>query len=174
MVELVSSNSDKDITKRRALEQIRSLLVELTANLLRITRGAGKAYDIAHQALELVKAFTAYQEAAGHLPSDYDLSRMLEWHDRDLIFRTDIPYEDKALDYARDRIADGVLQLVASRLIGQKLQEAAGRREMQEGLRDLRQAQDEIAKRYREQHRAAMAKPVRSRKRRLRPKKPTD
>src|SRR4051812_22530158 len=104
MVELISSNSEKDIAKRRALEDVRANLLQLTANLLRIARGAGKGYDVAPQVLDLLKAFTDYRTAAGHLPSDWEISRMLDWHERDLFHRTEIPYEERSLWYAHDRV----------------------------------------------------------------------
>ncbi len=79
MVELVRNRSPTYIAKNRALEQVRKAIIRLTGNLLRVTRGAGKGYEIAGQAAELVKTLAAYQDAAGHLPNDYEISRMIDW-----------------------------------------------------------------------------------------------
>lgn len=75
---VVSEKSAADVAKDRALEDVSWSLRNLAANLIRVTRGAGKSYEITTQVRELVDALVGFQETAGHLPSGYDLERLLD------------------------------------------------------------------------------------------------
>jgi hypothetical protein len=141
---MVSENSKADLARQRASDQVEWKLRELTANLLRITRGAGKPCEIMQQMVDLTEAMRRYQAATGLWPTDefvralnvsYDLETMQHWRD-----------EDRHREYAKDHIIRGALQIVASRLVDQKTQEAAGRSEMHDGIRSLEDLRSEARK----------------------------
>jgi hypothetical protein len=154
---MVSENTETEIARHqaeiardRAMDKISWALRELTANLLRVTRGAGKRYEIATQALALCEAFIEYKEAGGHsyrldeIPNP--LSTQHDWE-----VTRQLNHENRELYSAEQSIICGALQIAASRLIGQRTQEAAGHREMYDGLQRLERLR-------------ASAKPARGRK----------
>jgi hypothetical protein len=142
---IASENSEADLARQRASDQVRWRVRELTANLLRITRGAGKPYDVLGQMSDLAEAMQGYQATTGlsSCPDEFvralnvsnDLETTLQWS-----------AEDRYRDDAEGLIIRGVLQVVASRLVGQKTQEAAGRSEMAFGLRELDELRAEVRK----------------------------
>lgn len=132
-----------DSPEQRELDQVSWALRNLAANLLRVTRGAGKADEIGLQAKAVVDAFLAYREVAGHFPSPYDLEEILSLGvDRDFWERLGEDASERR--EAKETIISGSLQIVASRFVGQKTQERSGDSEMSRGVRilwELRQAQ---------------------------------
>lgn len=85
---IVSDGPDPDQPRRDALAAVRRALRELTANLLRMIRGAGKPYLIVGQLDELTTALIAYSEKSGSMmPSDHDLKRALTPEEYDPLFR---------------------------------------------------------------------------------------
>src|SRR5258708_35983939 len=67
-MEIVADNSEKDLQLKRAQGEIHFALRALTANLFRVTRGAGKPGEIVAQTVELRDALALFVEAAKHLP----------------------------------------------------------------------------------------------------------
>lgn len=132
----VSENSEVDLAHQQALSQLDWKLRELTANLLRITRGAGKPYQIMQQMTDLAAAIQGFWDAKGLSPYGDEFARALDVSN-DLETMQSWSNEDREREYAERRLIRGVLQVVASRLIGQKTQEAAGHNEMYDGLRSL-------------------------------------
>jgi hypothetical protein len=107
---------------------------QLTANLLRVTRGAGNAWEIGKQAQGLIEALIEYREVTGAYPSSYEITDALAiWRKQaDLESISDDRFDEIS---AEEAIIRGALRIVAARLLGQRLQEAAGDSEMSEGLR---------------------------------------
>lgn len=146
-VRLVANNTEADIARDRATAAVSWKLRNLTANLLRVVRGAGKPHEIAEQAGELVLAVAAYQKAFGHWPPSWELSEMLS---------IDQPQEGLARleghewsrAHAEHTIVRGALQIAASRLIGQSTQERAGESEMLDGVRSLEAAREEMRREF--------------------------
>lgn len=127
---IVADNSEADLARLRAEEEFEAALSGLTANLLRIVRGAGKGYEVASDAVRLVAAMEGFRTAFGHWPEDDRFSSVLAVRD------TDRFYEDgQGRHDAIETIVSGSLRLAAARLLGQKLQISAGEREVEEGLR---------------------------------------
>jgi hypothetical protein len=120
-MELVSSNKPRDIEANRAEEEARFALRELAANLMRVTRGAGKPYLILNQVFELANAAIRFQKITGRWP---DLGGELSVDDP-RASNFDSPIKD-----ATDAMLRGALQMVASRLLGQIPQEAMGSTEL--------------------------------------------
>jgi hypothetical protein len=131
---LVSENSDDDIRREHARQDIVWPLKELAANLIRVVRGAGKPYEIASQADRVLDAFEAYREVVGHYPPSDEIQNAvsIRFHDHDR--------ESSEIDWAISQIVQGSLQIAASRIVGQSTQEAAGERETLEGVNALERA----------------------------------
>lgn len=130
-MELVSENSDEKLRQERARRDFNLALVRLTANLMRVTRGAGASYEVGRQAVALVRALDDHWQAFGHYPSSYDYQSALSRNEpRD----PEYGYGQWRRD-ALAQIVSGSLQVSASRLLDQPLQVAAGEREMDNGLR---------------------------------------
>jgi len=120
------------MTKDTNEEHIRQLeadaanyLIDLTANLMRVTRGAGSPYFIYSQAYELLQALQEHRTANNNtgLPSHF--------YTNALNFKTKF---DQASDSSMtlEGIANGSLRFVAAKLLGQDLQKAHGKQEMLE------------------------------------------
>ncbi|AJA10018.1 hypothetical protein SKP52_15700 [Sphingopyxis fribergensis] len=127
---LVSSTSKSEVDEEHARRRLTWPLRELTANLLRTVRGAGKPYAVAEQIFAVANALQEYREAAGCWPSEYDIRTAL---DRDARWPEGKPNDD--MGYGIDEMVDGSLQIAASQLVGQMPQEAAGRHQLFEGLK---------------------------------------
>jgi hypothetical protein len=89
---------------------------------------------------ELNEAIQEYRAAFGIWPWD-EFARVLNPTD-DRTTRQDWSAEDRWRADAEDLIIRGVLQVVASRLVDQKTQEAAGNSEMNMGLREMQEIRD--------------------------------
>jgi hypothetical protein len=105
--------------------------LELCANMMRVTAGAGSPEKVVHQARDLVESFTeaAKSNTSGAYPCDPTAKSMRQ------IFELDYPKSDA------ERIIDSVvrasLRLAASRMLDQPNQIRAAQRELREALRDL-------------------------------------
>ena len=139
--------------QRWATADFESALVSLTVNLLRVTRGAGKAYEVGRQAVELVQVMQKYRNAFGYYPGEGEFHSALRYERE----RTGEygPREERA--DALELIMRGSLQVVASRLAGQRMQISAGESEMLDGLKDYQLWQEDRRRENAEQARAARA-----------------
>lgn len=133
---LASEQSDETLAAARALQLIQWPMKELASNLLRVVRGAGRAWELPDQMVAVLEAVERYREVVGHYPSDHELSEFI---------RFDGQYGDKgdSVTDAYDKIAQGALQLVASTIVGQKTQQSAGESEMTTGVGWLGEAREE-------------------------------
>jgi hypothetical protein len=109
-----------------AMIAVSSCLRELTANLMRVTRGAGKSWYIGRQAQALIDSMVEYQKVVGHYPSSEELGAAL---DIDLDYQEMSNYSEhnREWSYAQQTLIHGALQMAASKLLEQRTQEAAGR-----------------------------------------------
>lgn len=136
---IVSEQSEADLAKHRAVEDLSWPLRSLAANLIRVVRGAGRAYELPSQMVAVLEAIEAYREVVGHYPSDYELSQPINvrypenWRLRD------------GYDGALSTMVQGALQMAASELVRQDTQMTAGESEMLKGVQRL--------ERYRESQR---------------------
>ena len=129
-MQIGSEQSDPEIVEHAALRRINSRLAELTANLMRVARGAGKPYELEKQTGALFEAFERYRGAVGHgVPSD-DLACRLRV--RKDLFDRELSDRDYELDAADEAMVAGALQVAASRLAGQRTQERRGESDMHE------------------------------------------
>lgn len=155
---LVAANDEREIRRHRAQEVVEEAFERLAANMLRVIRGAGQAHYLAQQCLGVVEACRAYHEAVGHWPPAHEIQAGLgiprpAYHE-DTIVR----------DNALHRIMSGSLQVIASKMLGQHLQEAAGDREIHDGMRQYEEWREERRRHYAAAA-AAAARPAGSAKR---------
>ena len=146
-IKLVSENPADEIASKRAQEaaeraeeRARSIvswrLPDLTANLIRVARGAGKPYELEEQAARFVEACGEYREQVGRGVSSEDVQSMLRVRE-DLSHDRKWTPEQYAWNDGEESMIAGALQMAGSRLLGQKTQEARGNSEMFDGLRIL-------------------------------------
>lgn len=141
-MELVSNNSPKEVAHARRMVDVARTLQQLTANLMRVTRGAGKPYDIGRQAEEFLEALLVYQKEVGHFPSSYDIGATLSaQHPPEVLARLTDEHTDEV--NAELSIIKGALQVAASRMLRQGPQESAGYHQMNAGIRERRRLWDE-------------------------------
>lgn len=138
----IAETSAAEIETREASNTLRWALRDLTANLLRIVRGAGRPYSIGQQVEALVAALNGYHDAAGHGPFTEHLTEMLSIDGRIHEWRQRISDSDLHRLYAKEQIVRGALQQAASRLVDQRTQERAGESEMHDGIRNLEAARE--------------------------------
>lgn len=119
-----------DQCKLAALDELRWPTRDLAANLLRVMRGAGKP----HHLIDQLFALTAAIDRAGQVSNAWGIWTVLEEE-----LQSVFPDWEKETDMesAENSIARGALQLLASNLLQQRAQSAAGSREMHEGVREL-------------------------------------
>lgn len=142
---VVSTRTPKEIAQERLGLNVRWQLRELAANLMRVTRGAGKAYMIGRQCAELLEAYDEYFNQVGHYPSDHELATMLDPIDDDE-FLDALDDENREMEIAQREMVDGALQITASKLVGQMTQQRAGESQMMDGLRSFVKAREVIKK----------------------------
>jgi hypothetical protein len=138
---VVSENSDDDLKRRRVDEELGYAIRALTANLLRVTRGAGKPFEIGLQAQRVVDAVVAYYEAWRRNPGPEQYAKYLDIGlDREILAR--VSEEERYRSYAEEAMVRAALQISASRLVGQLTQERVAEHHLYEAIRDL----DEVRK----------------------------
>lgn len=136
---LIAQNTEADRARKLASGQVSWALRDMTANLLRVVRGAGKPNEIVNQTSELLKALVAYRDTVGHPPPPDELAEILSI-ERTQDWRSGVAASAPVLAEAEDRAVRGALQIAASRLIEQPRQEQSGAREMRVGIRDIEAA----------------------------------
>ena len=176
MIRIVSEKSEAELARERAERErahaeldARYAARALTANLIRIHRGAGKPYELGRQLTELVKAMQAHWDAAKYWPYNEIADELRVEDDRDWMAGAESAEID--IHYAKRSIVDGALQIAASRLLGQRPQEAAGEHEMYQGVNSLVRAREERAQRWRKEIGLTAARSPRSRATTNAPKK---
>ena len=141
-MKIVSENSEQEIERQRALRQLDAALRELTANLLRVMRGAGKDYMIAKQAVDLALAAQRYAEVAGVNPT-YEMGEILH-EPYDVEFRRKLSREQNDRLDAEELALRGATQILASRLLSQRPQEASGTNEFYRGVNEIIEAREAL------------------------------
>lgn len=151
MVKLVVENSPKEIARREALGQLEQVLRSLFANLLRVSRGAGKAYEVGPDCVAVIEAYTAYRDVVGYYPASHEISKALNF--RTDKFAEDVDHSDDEMRRAIEWIIAGSFQLVASEFLHQPLQISAGEREIDSGIRELKACREDRIQKFEEEMR---------------------
>lgn len=144
-MQVVSSQSDEDIRRTRARADSEWAMVELTANLLRIIRGAGKPYELGRHLSEVMRTMQQHYDVVGFWPYDEmaEAVRLPDVWDR----AAERPGNAAEL-YAIHSIVRGSLQMIASDLLGQRTQRVSGEHELYGGANDLEAFRQEQRKRW--------------------------
>ena len=116
MPDLRFVNESDDLAKLDKERAHRAALLELTANLMRVVRGAGKAERIAAQTNAFAVAFNEYSDLHGHGPAADLLREILHFRSNDAAGG---PHPEEAI--AESAICRTALQVVASKLLDQKI-----------------------------------------------------
>ncbi len=129
---VVSERSEVDVERRRAAQeieraedQIEGALRELVANILRIMRGAGKGYEVGNHLGRAYEAMLEYERLTGH-----GMWKASVPHRLSIRQSLDTSAADYFVTHEEEDMISGAMQIVASRLLGQRTQESAGDREM--------------------------------------------
>lgn len=170
-IRIISKQSEADIAKNRSEEEIGIALRALAANMLRVIRGAGKAYDLAREMNSCLKAFQAYYDAHNVWPDSFRLQKALDF-DPDEYSRLkpdmgEAGMEQWQIERAENEVCRAALQVAASKLIEQRLQERQGHNDLYSAIRLLEESRAKRRARY-----AAEAKPAKPQK--LKKKPPGD
>ena len=136
-IHLASDKSDADYARERAEEEVLWALRELTANLMRVTRGAGKPWQIVHEAARFIEAVAAYRDVC---PSGFPDFTSLQVDTKPL---SRLKGADLYRAMGEEQVVRGALQITASRILDQATQRAAGHHEMYDGLRAIEEARRE-------------------------------
>lgn len=154
-LKVVSERPAEEIKKQRAAAALGHTLRTLTANLLRIVRGAGKPEQIVDHVEAFARSFTEYCKDTDEMPDTSILRGMIGFHCE--------PSSDDG-----DRFNDGLLensicrhalQVVASTLLDQKIPRDNAMRELRAAMRLMEDSQAKRKKRRRQAQRIA-AKPA--------------
>jgi hypothetical protein len=143
-LKVVAENDAKTLARNRALEAVSQCLKELTANLMRVSRGAGKPHDFYDHIAHVTKALVEYQALTGMFPSADRIHEILSVGER---YTSRDGMEQDFLD-GTEEVIRGALQMAASRLLQQKTQVEAGKSEMMrgviaiEGVREFKRSRD--------------------------------
>jgi hypothetical protein len=162
-----------------AERDLRDALRIAAANMLRIIRGAGKPDELIVQLHNVVQSAIMFKDDVGHWPSSDLLAEMVALkHDVDEIRaerasgglnQEDIDrlYESGRMDrkYAEQSIKTGVLQVIASQLVHQDLQERHGQSELERGIDQAIKANEKRTKYWE----AKNSPPGKSRRKKLTP-----
>jgi hypothetical protein len=153
-------------TREWTERDVTGAICEVAANILRIIRGAGKPYSLLLEMKRTIDAAVKFQEAHGYWPDhvmantlrlEPEHERILKGHKEGRFgqevvdhWMADDKFEKTMAEYA---IQCGALQIIASDLLGQIPQRAAGDREFHEGLfawadkrEERRRNQQDVAK----------------------------
>jgi hypothetical protein len=178
---------DKERQREWATSEFSWAIRETAANMLRIIRGAGKPYELLMQMKKTIDSAIKFQEIHGYWPNDVMANELRLQDETDdclergrsgalaleHIYRwtKDGTFEQMSAEHTLYR---GVLQIIASRMIGQNTQERAGDSEFHQGLRELEEIREKRRRKYMEEQRASRPAPRRTapKKRKLSPRKP--
>jgi hypothetical protein len=151
---------------------------DCAANMLRIIRGAGKPHELMRQMQKALNAAIKFQEIHGYWPQDVianDL-RLEDESEKHLDRVREGELEQSTFDRwsedgtfermdAKHTMHRGALQIIASQLIAQNVQERAGDREFHDGLRAYERVRDKQRARRQAEARAARVTPIKKPKR---------
>ncbi len=129
----MADRADCPVTEAAATA-VGQALRELTANLLRVTRGAGCPDLVIQQTLALCNVFDGYKAAAGRDMPPEQVAAALKLGE--------IPEDDDEeawpdWDRAVRGMVHGAMQVAAAELMAQHAQAAAGRKELFSGYRSI-------------------------------------
>ena len=134
-----SASTDERI---RALVPVRQALRDLAANLLRIMRGSGDPHQIVKQAIVFLDEVDRHTRTVGSMPDGDDFANALAIEELAIDGAPPSERRQQRL-HALQVILQGALQIAASRLQRQGVNERAGEREVESGAEILAELREE-------------------------------
>jgi hypothetical protein len=166
-LQVVAQNSQVAVDAEYAQQAIDRALLQLTANLIRIVRGAGKPEELIGQCAEFVNAAVDFQDKTKRWPPPNALVEAVRFEqDRS----TDYDSFEARRQMAINTMIRGSLQMVASKLLEQRTQFDRGEDEFDRGYRILEDLFEEQRKKRIAEQRAARQPSATKRKPPKRPK----
>jgi hypothetical protein len=140
---VVSERSAEEIKKQRATLELKFALANLTANLIRIVRGAGKPDRVFDDIDGLTGTYNDYCIAFGRPPDGPVVSALLDFNPEQ-----DHPNDDR-LDEIQieNAVCRDALQIVASSLVDQRIHRERALHELQTHLRQFVDVRERTKKR---------------------------
>lgn len=134
---------------------------EFAANLLRVMRGAGRPFDLPQQIINLSESILEVSKTARAWAVSSAIEETLQ---------SAVPggFDAHEHEECTGMIVSGALQLLASRLVHQRAQEAAGEREMASGIKEQERYFEREREKFRKEQEAWIAarrKPTKSKPR---------
>ncbi|WP_454812863.1 hypothetical protein [Labrys neptuniae] len=164
-MKLVIENSEKDLARNAASEEVEKTLREFAINFLRVVAGGGRPYEIYGDMVGCIEAAQAYQKAHGLLPSSWDISNAIDGNRADRERMESWSQKDRerwwadgyasTIDTHMD-IRQASLRIIAAQMAGQKTIQRNAENLFDKGLRRLDDVREE-----RRRERAEAAKPQR-------------
>jgi hypothetical protein len=141
---VVSERSAAEMREQEATRALKAALVELTANLIRVVRGAGKPELIVDQLNSFAAAYNEYPDLVGQGPTPALLAGLIE-------YRPDLYPDDDLFDFTilEHAIYRDALQIVASTLVDQRLQLKRAIGELRTHVRSLEDCREHVRRRRR-------------------------
>lgn len=170
-MKLVVENSDKDLARNAASEEVEKKLREFTINFLRVVAGGGRSYEIYGDMVACIEAAQAFQKLHGLLPSSWDISNAVDGNRADREWMESWPPKDRewyrdndeaSIIEAKMDIRQASLRIVAAQMARQRTIQYNAENLFDKGLRRL----DDI----REERRRARAETSRPRRKKVRKK----
>lgn len=141
-MKLVSDNPEPKVSRERALNSVREPLRSLTANLIRVVRGAGSAYNVFEDIVRAKEALDEFEDLAGAGFTGLDLRECLEIEH----FASSPWFERQDIDQAIEDMIKGALRITAAQLLDQRLQVSAGEKDFFSAQRYYERAVEEERK----------------------------
>ncbi|OCC05295.1 hypothetical protein BA190_10350 [Labrys sp. WJW] len=164
-MKLVSENSEKDLARNAASEEVEKTLREFAINFLRVVAGGGRSYEIYGDMVGCIEAAQAYQKVHGLLPSSWDISNAVDGNRADREWMESWSPKDRERFWtngeatiidAKMDIRQASLRIVAAQMARQRTIQCNAENLFDAGLRRLDNIREE-----RRRERAEAAKPQR-------------
>jgi hypothetical protein len=130
----LADQEQKAISELAAKQIIEWPLRDLASNVMRVSRGAGKPYEIFDNCCQVVVSFREYFDLQGTAPPSWDISEILRFRNLQLRRYGSLP--DDLVDFF-ERAASGALRMSAGRLAADKLQASHGENELFESILEI-------------------------------------
>ena len=148
---LVSEQSEAEVARHRALEHLTPALRHLTANLMRITRGAGHPYRLVEEMVACLQAVQEYRDVVVYGPSTEEIQAALcpdEPEDDFTEEEMNRCYDSGAWDrqQALLQIRRASLAMTAAMLVNQRLQISKAETDMRSATDRLEEAHQTLRK----------------------------
>jgi hypothetical protein len=164
---VVAENNTTTVNHERHRWLYEQPLRALSANIIRVSRGAGKPDDILADCINVATKFQEYLGLVGVWPPGFEIQELLSAQKSYYPSRAPDYYDE--IEDATETIISGALRVAAARLVRQDLQERLGERELKDGVRAIERCREEIRAKRAAELRAArpsIAKPRKAPKKR--------